>query len=145
MIRRIYPHNPRIQKKKKKKKAITTTITSEREEIQFRTCQQRPSNKGRQLAWWFRFGKIPYRCSWSVLSLTTVLVLRWHRALKSNCLTSTKVLVLLSCPNNSERVHAAYSERRSCVKVEVAIHGLPVANSPYSLFGRKATFNCLYQ
>ena len=33
------------------------------------------------------------------------------------------------------------SEFRSCVKVEVAVLGSPVPNSPYGLCGRKATLN----
>ena len=35
----------------------------------------------------------------------------------------------------------AAAELRSCVKVEVAVLGLPVPNSPCGLCGRQATFN----
>ena len=34
-----------------------------------------------------------------------------------------------------------FAELRSCVKVEAAVAGLPVTNSPYGLCGRKATLN----
>ena len=34
-----------------------------------------------------------------------------------------------------------FLEPRSCVKVEVDVQGLPVPNSPYGLFGCKATLN----
>ena len=38
-------------------------------------------------------------------------------------------------------LHQCASELRSCVKVEVAVLGLPLPNSPYGLCGRKATLN----
>ena len=40
-------------------------------------------------------------------------------------------------------ITAHLSEVRSCVKVEVAVLGSAVPNSPYGLCGRKATLNVL--